>query len=69
LRAGQDRRPYGAEEAVADARNIVAEYGRLPNVRALRAADYPRLATFISTNCGGTARFIAEYLDEPSRRA
>jgi hypothetical protein len=62
LRHGQDRSPYGAAEAIADAQRIIAKRGRLPNVKALRSSGHPRLATFIDHQCGSVRRFVSDYL-------
>lgn len=65
LGTGQDRRPYGREDAVRDARKLIAEHGHLPGTEAVRQLGYPRLATFIQVQSGGTKRFIEEFLSEP----
>lgn len=52
----QASRPYSDDDAVADARNIVADGGHLPGVRRLRAAGYGRLATKVQA-AGGALRF------------
>jgi hypothetical protein len=63
LRPGQDRAPYDTDDAVADARRLVAERGELPGMDKIRALGYPRLASFIHWRCGSsTSRFIAEHL-------
>jgi hypothetical protein len=60
LSAGQDREPYGIEEARRDVGRVVAEAGRLPGGPVLRKLGYGRLATFISGG-GGTAKFCATH--------
>jgi hypothetical protein len=58
LSAGQDREPYGIEEARREIEQIVAETGRLPGSDTIRALGYPRLATVVA-RYGGVARFCA----------
>lgn len=63
LTKGQDRTPYSAEEAVAEARRLIDEFGRLPGIQILRKRGHPRLASFIDYRCGKSVRrFVAEYL-------
>lgn len=60
LRPGQDRTPYGAEDAVRDARLLMAELGPLPNMHAVRAHGYPRLASYIKLHHRGSVKdFLA----------
>jgi hypothetical protein len=58
LSPGQDRAPYGIEEARRDIGAVVAEVGRLPGPDTVRQLGHPRLATLIARS-GGTARFCA----------
>jgi hypothetical protein len=60
LAAGQDRAPYGIDDARRDIDHIVAETGRLPAAPALRKLGYPRLATLVAGS-GGVAKFCAIY--------
>lgn len=60
LGAGQDREPYGIEDARRDIDRVVAELGRLPGAPALRQLGYPRLATLVAGS-GGVAKFCATY--------
>ena len=60
LTAGQDREPYGLEQARRDIERVVAETGRLPGAATLRKLGYPRLASLI-TRFGGTTRFCAAH--------
>jgi hypothetical protein len=60
LSAGQDREPYGIEEARRDIDRVVAETGRLPGEPTLRKLGYPRLATLVAGS-GGVAMFCATY--------
>jgi hypothetical protein len=53
----QASRPYNDDDAIADARTVIAaNHGRLPGARVLRAAGYGRLATKVQ-DAGGARRF------------
>lgn len=47
IRPAQDRRPYSEEELVAEARLLIARYGRLPGIKRLQALGHGRLATAV----------------------
>jgi hypothetical protein len=49
-------RPYGDDEAVDDARKVIAKIGRLPGAAKLRRMGYGRLATAVQA-AGGARRF------------
>jgi hypothetical protein len=55
LGPGQDR-SYSDEDAVAEARLVIAMHGRLLGVRQLRNADHGRLASVVQRH-GGAKRF------------
>lgn len=56
------------DEAVKQARQVVAELGRLPGAPLLRKAGYPKLATYVM-NHGGSQRFTDRWLQDPGARA
>lgn len=58
----QDRRAYTLEEAVTDARAVVAELGELPSAPRLRAMGLNRLATRVKA-AGGAKRFSRTHLN------
>lgn len=60
LRPGQDRAPYGAQDAVLDTKAVIAAEGHLPNAKRVRELGYPRLSTYIG-RCGGVARFLTKH--------
>lgn len=65
LRPGQDREPYSLEDAVRDARALVAAHGSLPGMRPIRREGYPRLASYIQWRHGGSvSAFVAEHLSD-----
>jgi hypothetical protein len=61
LRPGQDRSPYGVEDAVEEARELIRRLGYLPGAKTVRSLGYPRLATFMSQD-GGVKLFARRYL-------
>lgn len=61
LRPGQDRSPYGVEEALEEARELIRQLGYLPGAKKVRSLGYPRLATFMSQG-GGVKPFARRYL-------
>lgn len=60
LAPGQDRSPYGHEEALADARAVLVKEGRIPGTNRLRDLGHPRLAGFIVKE-GGVKKFSARF--------
>jgi hypothetical protein len=56
LREAQHRQALSAEEAVSQAKTVIAEDGYLPGSTKLRALGYPKLATYIYF-AGGAKRF------------
>ena len=61
----QDRSPYDVADAVADARQVIAEEGYLPNAKRLTELGYARLAKAVRKT-GGAAAFQREHLDTGS---
>ena len=59
LRPGQDRRPYGVEDATLDAKRLLMELGRLPGTVRIRELGYPRLASFIQRHYGNSSGLFA----------
>lgn len=61
LGPGQDRNiPYALCDALADSRELIGRFGRLPNSIFIRKEGFGRLSTFIE-KCGGTRRFLSEH--------
>lgn len=61
LGPGQDRNvPYELTDVLADTREVIGQFGRLPNSIVIRKAGFGRLSTFIE-KFGGTRRFLAEH--------
>jgi hypothetical protein len=60
LAPGQDRTPYGREQALDDARLVLRREGRIPGTNRLRELGHPRLAGFIVKE-GGTKKFCARF--------
>ena len=56
LRSRQDRTPYLESDALREAAEIIAPYGRLPGVRTLRALGHTKLASTVQA-AGGPVRF------------
>lgn len=65
LTAGQHREPYSFEDARADAFKLLGQHAlqELPNAHAIRAAGFPRLATYVQRN-GGVKRFMQRLRDD-----
>lgn len=68
LTAGQHREPYSFEDARADAFELLGQRAlrELTNAHAIRAAGFPRLATFVQRN-GGVKRFMQRLRDDLDR--
>jgi hypothetical protein len=60
LASGQDRSPYGHEQALEDARLVLRKQGRIPGTNRLRELGHPRLAGFIVKE-GGAKKFCARF--------
>jgi hypothetical protein len=57
---GQGGRQYSVDDAVVDARVIIAACGRLPNEKRLRALGYGRLGEAVA-RAGGARAFVATH--------
>jgi hypothetical protein len=55
LRPSQDKEPFTEEDAVKQARAIIAQLGHLPGANKLRQLGYSRLATVVLHAGGGDA--------------
>jgi hypothetical protein len=64
IRPAQDRRPYGVEDVLEDAKRVYAQYGRLPAEATLRRLGYGKLASFLRYRFNDDRRrFIELYLE------
>jgi hypothetical protein len=68
LRPGQDRRPYGTDEARRDIAAVKERYGTVPAEQRLRDLGYPRLASFVKARGGVRAFCRQQGIDLPPRR-
>jgi hypothetical protein len=57
LRPGQDRRSLDEAEALAEAREVVAELGVLPSIPRLRAMGRFKLAAYLRRTTGNASDF------------
>jgi hypothetical protein len=60
LRSAQQPRDMAIDELIAQAREVIAQHGRLPNQERLRILGYARLATAVK-RAGGAQRFVEEH--------
>jgi len=51
----QDRAPYPLHVALAEARELIAAHGKLPNIMRLRELGHPRLAYLVQKSGGAKA--------------
>jgi hypothetical protein len=65
MTARQDRGPYGEQNALEDARELVAQLGHVPGIRRARALGYPRFGTYLS-QAGGAVAFARHHSLPPS---
>jgi hypothetical protein len=56
----QNRAAYPLHIALAEAQELIAEHGKLPNINKLRALGHPRLAYLVQRE-GGSRAFSAKH--------